>query len=168
MCSVYKNCCNPYIDLINKSRYEQNNTQIQIQTQTQCIISHEANINPSDILNDPSNSGFCSKLTGYAISSSVSNKTCNFMESRGMINRSSCKDNFCSSGLNGYLSFLLQGVSYLQRNIYPICGIFSFMMSLQMMLLILVIMNYSNIKYKTVKNTLVQTIKVEASNDLDF
>ena len=158
MCSVYRNCCNPYFDLIDKSKYT-NQTQIQ----TQCIISHEGNINPLDILNDPSNNGFCLALTGYKIGSKISSRTCNFMESRGIFNRLECKNSFCSLGVGGYLSFLLQGVSYLQRNIYPISSLFSFMLSMQIILIILMVYNMHNKKEDKAIRT--KTLKINPNNE---
>jgi len=114
LCSTYTLCCrDPALDNLATSAGVENST---------CIATREGIITDFErTLQDPSSPNFCSYVTGAQFLVTPPNGVCNLIDAVvDSFSLATCQANYCSSGVDGYLSFVDEMVALIQRYAVPL------------------------------------------------
>mmetsp|Transcript_23863 Transcript_23863/g.47661 ORF Transcript_23863/g.47661 Transcript_23863/m.47661 type:complete len:867 (-) Transcript_23863:457-3057(-) len=139
-CRLYQTCCwDPALDSMQSS----------ISSANTCRVPHAGTT--TDIatsLEDPSSENFCPFVTGARLTVAPAAGVCELLDFvMGDFQQSTCQADFCTTGVDGYFSFVQSFVSFLQTNAYIIGGVLAAIALFQLMLLV----NLWNVRRRFVK-----------------
>jgi len=105
--------CNSYV----KCCWAANETE----TRTSCTAVSSQNGDPlAQTLNDPSQDGFCTAVTGSKIPFKPPAPLCNALHEVGVIDLTKCHAEFCNSGKNGFEAFIGDLFEWIRSHLIPL------------------------------------------------
>jgi len=129
-CRMYQSCCrDPALDLMQGSNSSVPAT---------CRVPHEGTATDiTTALEDPSDPDFCPFVTGARMSVAPAQGVCDLLDAvMSDFSHTQCRADFCTTGVDGYFSFVKAFVDFLQTNGYVIGGMLVLLALLQLMILV--------------------------------